>query len=144
VLWLAAAASSHIRAARVLAAGEATASLALARKRQLVLGLEHVCLLLLLGSGAALMWQRGWGLGQARWLGVKLGLVVFLLVPLEGIHAYVGHVWIRRGLRQTATLPYSKDLRRGLGMDEMIRTLSLLLLGLAVPLMIWLSVVKPF
>jgi hypothetical protein len=129
---------------RVLAAAEPEPALMLARRRQVLLTIEQAMLSLLLASGAALMWQRGWGVGQARWLGVKLGLVVFLIVPLEAMHAYVGQVWIRRGLQQTAAPPFSKDLRRGLAMDEMIRTLEVVLLGLAIPLILWLSIQKPF
>jgi hypothetical protein len=60
------------------------------------------------------------------------------------MHAWVTHVWIARGLRQTAEPPLSKDLRRGVSVEEMIRTLSLPLLGIAVPLLVWLSVAKPF
>ena len=105
---------------------------------------EHLFLALALATGLALMASRGWGLGRARWLGLKLGLVVFLLVPLEAMHAYVCHVWIGRGLRETASPPFSKDLARGIGMEDMLRALAIPLLGLAVPLLVWLSVFKPF
>lgn len=89
------------------------------------------------------MRHRGWGLAHARWLGLKLGLVAFLVVPLEAMHACVAHLWISRGLRETGAPPFSKDLVRGIGMDEMLRTLAALLLGAGVPLLIWLSVAKP-
>ena len=98
----------------------------------------------LLAAGLLLMQHRGWGLGHARWLGVKVGLVAFLFLPLQAMHAYVCHAWIARGLRQTAAPPFSKDLVRGLGMEEMIRTLEVVLLGVAIPLLVWLSVAKPF
>jgi hypothetical protein len=105
---------------------------------------EHASLALALLTGVALMALRGWSLGHARWLGLKAGLIVFLLVPMEGMHAYVSHVWIARGLRDTAAPPFSKDLARGIGMEDMLRALALPLLGLAVPLLVWLSVWKPF
>lgn len=108
------------------------------------LALEHVALLVALLCGLALMAERGFRLGYPRWLSAKLGLVVFLLLPLEAIHAYVSHVWIARGLRQTAAPPFSKDLSRGIGIDEMVRTLALVLLSVALPLILWLSVKKPF
>ena len=60
------------------------------------------------------------------------------------MHAWVCHVWIARGLRQTAAPPFSKDLARGIGMDDMIRALAAPLLGVAVPLIVWLSAKKPF
>lgn len=90
------------------------------------------------------MGHLGWGVGHARWLGVKLGLVAFLVAPLEAFHAYASHVWIARGLRQTAAPPFSKDLLRGVGMEEMVRTLGIPLLGIGVPLLLWLSLAKPF
>jgi len=40
-----------------------------------------------------------------RWLDLKLGLSMFLLRPLESMHAYVCYVWIGRGLRQTPAPP---------------------------------------
>jgi hypothetical protein len=73
---------------------------------------------------------------------VKLGLVALLVVPLESMHAYVNHVFIPRRLRGGSSS--SRDLSRGLGIDDMIRTLSIPLLGLCVPLLFWLSIRKPF
>ena len=104
---------------------------------------EHLLFALALAAGLALMAARGWGLGHARWLGLKLGLVAFLLVPLEGMHAYICHGWIAPGLRATAAPPYAKDLERGIGMEAMLRAIALPLLVLALPLLVWLSVVKP-
>jgi hypothetical protein len=101
-------------------------------------------LALALATGLALMIGRGWAPRYARWFGLKLGLVTFLLVPMEGMHAYVSHRWIERGLRETAAPPFSKDLARGIGMEDMLRALAIPLLGLALPLLVWLSVFKPF
>jgi hypothetical protein len=114
------------------------------RAVQPLLALEHGALAVGLLAGWLLMAERGWGLGYARWLAVKVGLTVFLIVPLEGIHAYVCHVWIARGLRRTEAPPPSRELARGIGMDEMIRALAVPLLGLALPLLVWLSLAKPF
>lgn len=90
------------------------------------------------------MAHRGWGLGHARWLAVKIGLTAFLLVPLEAMHTWICHGWIARGLRQTASLPVSKDLERGIGMDDMLRALAAPLLAAALPLIVWLSWRKPW
>lgn len=106
--------------------------------------LEHAALAAALGSGLILLDVLGLALGRYRWLDLKLGLVAFLLLPLEGMHAWVNHVWIARGLRQTTAPPFSRDLARGIGMDDMVRTLSAVLLGAAVPLLVWLSVREPF
>ena len=106
--------------------------------------MEHAAYVLALAAGAALLLHRHWGLGHARWLAVKIGLTLFLLVPLEAMHAWIAHVWIARGLRQTSAPPLSKDLVRGIGMDEMLRALAAPLLLLSVPLLAWLSLRKPW
>jgi uncharacterized membrane protein len=124
--------------------GVAAEALAARRRLQPLLLLEHASLLLLLVTGVLLMRQRGWGLGHARWLLAKLGLVAFLVVPLEGFHAWIAHVWIARGLRQTSAPPFSKDLARGVAVQEMIATLALPLLGATLPLLLWLSLARPF
>lgn len=112
------------------------------RRRVLrVVTVEQTAFLAALGTGLALMLLRGWGPGQARWFGLKLGLVAFLLVPLEAMHAWVAQWWIRPGLREG---PGSRALERGIGMDEMLRALALPLLALAVPLLLWLSLARPF
>lgn len=109
------------------------------------LALEHIALAVALLAGLAGMAAHGWRLGYPRWLSVKLGLVVFLLVPLEGMHAWVNHVWLARALRaRAAGGPLSRDLDRGLGMDDMVRTLAALLLAVALPVIAWLSLARPF
>jgi len=143
-VWVAAAVGSLLLSWRAARAGETPAALAVRRRAQPWLVLEHVSLALALGSGLALMRRLGWTLGHARWFGVKLGLVAFLVLPLESMHAYVCHVWIARGLDQTREPPFAKDLVRGIGMEEMVRTLELLLLGAGVPLLVWLSLARPF
>jgi hypothetical protein len=52
-------------------------------------------------------------------------------------------VWIPRALRGSGVLA-ERALERGVGMEDMIRTLSIPLLGMAVPLIVWLSLRKPF
>jgi len=106
--------------------------------------LEQAAFALLLLSGALLMQSYGWSPTRARWLGVKLGLVVFLFVPLEGMHGWIAHAWIAPGLRASGGGAFAKALVRGLGVEEMIRTLELVLLTPAVALLVWLSVWKPF
>jgi hypothetical protein len=105
---------------------------------------EHLALAAALGSGLLLMDVLDYRLGQRRWLDLKLGLVAFLVVPLEGMHAWVNHTWIARGLRATPAPPLSRELERGMAMDDMLRTLSVVLLGVALPLLAWLSLRKPF
>lgn len=96
-----------------------------------------------LATGLALMLAHGWGTGHARWLGLKLGLVAFLLLPMEGMHAYIWQGWIRPGLAPSPLPSQVRDLERGAGMDDMLRALSVPLLALAVPLLVWLSLTRP-
>ncbi len=105
---------------------------------------EQGALLLALLSGVLLMQVHGWGLTHARWLGVKVSLVAFLLVPLEAMHAWVAWLWLRPGLRESRAGEFRKPLLRGLAVEEMLRTLELLLLTPGVPLLVWLSLRKPF
>ena len=114
------------------------------RAVQPLLACEHISLAIGLLAGWLLMAWHGWGVGHSGWLAVKVGLTLFLIVPLEGMHAYVSHVWIARGLRRTAAPPYAQELSRGIGMDGMLRALAVPLLGLALPLLVWLSLAKPF
>lgn len=120
------------------------AELAARRRLRGSLVVEHAALAVALLAGFGLMGLRGWGLGYARWLAVKIGLSLFLVIPLEAMHVWVCHGWIARGLRETPQPPYSKDLARGIGMDDMVRALAIPLFGLAIPLMVWLAVAHPF
>jgi uncharacterized membrane protein len=119
--------------------------LALRRRVGAALAVEHVALAVAVAAGLWSMAAHGWRLGYPRWLSIKLGLVVFLLVPLEGMHAWVNHVWLARALTVPAAAgaPLSRDLDRGLGMDDMVRTLAALLLAVALPVIVWLSLARP-
>lgn len=127
-----------MRARRRKAGDEA----AVRRRLQPAVWLEHLALVVALVSGLLLMPALGLRLGQHGWLDLKLGLVAFLVLPLEGMHAWVNHTWIARGLREPAA--FARDLERGIAMDDMLRTLSAVLLGVGVPLLVWLSVRQPF
>jgi hypothetical protein len=142
--WLAAALVAVVLRARARRLGETGAALARHRAAMRPLWLEQGAFVVSLLSGLLLMQSYGWGETHARWLGVKLGLVVFLLVPLEGMHAWIAHAWIAPGLRESREGALARALVRGLGVEEMIRTLQLVLLTPGVPLVVWLSARKPF
>jgi hypothetical protein len=129
---------------RARRAGDAAGELHTRRRIRPVVAAEHLALAAALLSGVALLDALGLSVGHHRWLDLKIGLVLFLVVPLEGMHAWVNHGWIARGLEETAKPPFSRNLARGIGMDDMVRTLSALLLGAAVPFLVWLSVREPF
>jgi hypothetical protein len=95
-------------------------------------------------AGLVLMSLHGWHLGYPRWLSTKLGLVAFLLVPLEGFRVYVTLLWLGPGLQETLAPPFSKDLARAISMDEMLEALAAPLLLIALPAILWLSWTRPF
>lgn len=142
--WVGAALVAQAALLRARASGDPARELATRRRVRPLLAVEHLALALALLAGLALLQERGWGAGRARWLGLKLGLTLFLVVPLEAMHAWVCHGWIARGLKETAAPPFAKDLVRGIGMDDMIRALAVPLLGAGIPLIVWLSVKHPF
>jgi hypothetical protein len=113
------------------------------RPTERVFAVEHIALLLAITSGFVLMAAHGWRFGHPRWLAVKIGLVFFLLIPLEGFHAFVCHAWLPQARRWSGVMG-ERRVERGVGMEEMIRTLGIPLLGMAVPLLVWLSLKKPF
>jgi hypothetical protein len=143
-LWLAAILVTQARLLRARRSGQPQVELLTRRVLRRWLALEHLALVAAFMAGVALLGLRGWGVGHARWLDAKLVLCAFLIVPLEGMHAWVSHVWIGRGLGQTPAPPFSKDLARGIGMDDMLRAIAAPLLALALPALVWLSVGKPF
>jgi hypothetical protein len=105
--------------------------------------LHHLSFLLLLVSGAAIMHAHGWGLGHAGWLAVKMGLAAFLFLPIEGFHAYICHVFLPRA-RTIAGPMGERQVERGVGLEAIIRTISIPLYLVAIPLAFWLGVARPF
>jgi hypothetical protein len=87
------------------------------------------------------MRSHGWSLAYPRWLALKIGIVAFLFVPLEAFLAYVAAFWIRPGLADGAS---SRQLERGASMQAMVWTIALPLGVLALPLVLWLSLARPF
>jgi hypothetical protein len=105
---------------------------------------EHGGFALTLLSGLLLMRAHGWGLTHARWLGAKVSLVGFLFVPLVAMHAWIAHAWILPGQRDGASDEAAKQSRRGLAIEQMLRTLELVLLVPGLLLIVWLSLRRPF
>jgi hypothetical protein len=136
--------SGQLLAHRAHAAADPARELAARRRLQPRLVAEHVAFVLLLLTGALLMYHHGWSITRARWLTLKLGLVLFLVVPFEAMHAFICHGWIATGLRRSQAPPLARELERGIGVEEMLRTLAIPLLGVGVPLLVWLSVRRPF
>lgn len=142
-LWALAAVSYSLLVSRARRRGPEH-ELTTRRRLQSLRHLEAAAFAFGLGLGLALMTLHGWGIDYPRWLSAKLGLVAFLLLPLEGFRVYLSLVWLAPGLRQTAAPPFSQDLARAVSMDDMLQALAFPLLILALPAVLWLSWARPF
>jgi hypothetical protein len=112
------------------------------RRTTAVFAVQHGAFLIVLLTGAVVMSARGWGIGHARWLAVKLLVVVALFVPLEGFHAYICHVFLPQARRLTGAYG-DRQVERGEGLEAIIRTIATPLFGIAIPLVFWLATRKP-
>ena len=143
VVWMGAA-LGHV--VRLLRARRAPPSLYLSvlRSAPALLRLRLVALGVAVVSGLLAMERLGWSPAWPRWFGVKLGLVLFLIIPLEAFQAWVALAWLGPGLEETPAPPFSRRLERALSMQDMLWALSALLLGTAVPGLVWMSLARPF
>jgi len=117
----------------------------LARRRfHWLLGARSAAFLAVLATGLLAMRVQGWGIDYPRWLSLKLGLVAFLLLPLEAIDAYAVRRFLARGLARAVAPAFPRDLERGVSMQQMVWALALPLYGLALPVLLWLSLARPF
>ena len=143
-LWLGAAFAYVVRLLRARRR-EPSAYLDALRSAPALLHARLMGLGLAVVSGLWAMDRLGWSPAWPRWFGVKLGLVLFLIIPLEAFQAWVGLAWLGPGLEETGpTPPFSRRLERALSMQDMLWALSALLLGAAVPGLVWLSLARPF
>jgi hypothetical protein len=117
------------------------AELAARRRWHPLIAIQSVSFALILLTGYASMHAHAWTLAYPRWLALKIGIVAFLFVPLEGFLTYVAAFWIRPGLAAGAP---SRQLERGASMQGMVWAIALPLSVLALPLVVWLSLARPF
>ncbi len=111
------------------------------RRFHYLIVIQTISFLVVVLSGYASMRSHGWTLAYPRWLALKVGIVLFLFVPLEAFLAYVGAVWIRPGLSEA---PPARSLERGASMQGMVWAIAVPLAGLGLPLVVWLSLARPF
>ncbi len=140
IVWLTAATIYPVLVLRARRRG-ADAELRARRRLQFLIFLQAGGFAAVLVTGYGLMRLHGWSLAYPRWLSLKIGLVVFLFLPLEGFLAYVGAAWVGRGLHAS---PPGRALERGGAMQEMVWAIAVPLAGIALPLIVWLSRARPF
>jgi hypothetical protein len=111
------------------------------RRFQPLIAIQFASFALVLVTGYLQMRSHGWSLAYPRWLALKIGIVAFVFVPLEAFLAYVAAFWIRPGLDAG---PASRQLERGASMQGMAWAIALPLGVLALPVVLWLSLARPF
>jgi hypothetical protein len=129
------------RRARRSAAGP---DLGLLKRAEPLRHVEVLAFAAALAAGFWLMSHHGYRLGYPRWLSAKLGLVAFLLTPLQAFRAYIQVAWLGPGLRGSTPGSVSRELERALSMEEMLQALGAPLLLLGLPAILWLSYARPF
>lgn len=102
---------------------------------EIVLILEHIGLVLLIGSGAYLFLNSGY-LELPRWLEWKFYLIVFLILPFEILDIYFAHLWFRaakkNGNHQAAISAHEK-LFRWASLPAFLAAIAILYLAVVKP-----------
>jgi hypothetical protein len=107
-----------------------------------LLWVEHIAFVTLLASGASLAWLHGW-FGQP-WLNAKLLLVLAVVLPMELLDIWLGHVRLPRLFHHRhPSRPYSAKESALLALYHgRLTRIALWVMPLAVTGIIWLAVGK--
>jgi hypothetical protein len=54
--------------------------------------LEHVAFPVVLATGLLMVWLAGWPWQELNWLGLKLGIVLIIFLPIEFVDYYISHM----------------------------------------------------
>jgi len=105
---------------------------------------EHAGLLLLLGSGTAIVLTYDYPVFDWFWLGLKLALVLGVILPIEILDISFGHVLLPRWFRRReASGSEQKDSGAYKAYERKFVPLTLPLLLITVIVIMWLAVAKP-
>jgi hypothetical protein len=106
--------------------------------------LEHLGLLLLLGSGIFLLTMHGFSALEWFWLKWKLALILCVILPIEMIDIWFGHVRLPRffSTESASTEPRRKMDSYALYEHRFV-PVALLPLLISVVIIIWLALAKP-
>lgn len=106
--------------------------------------IEHLGLVLLLGSGISLLSMYGVAALDWAWIRLKIALVVFILLPIEAVDIWFGHVRLpgQFSSRQeiTAEATNMKSVRL---YERTFVPISLPVLLVTVVVIMWLAIAKP-
>jgi hypothetical protein len=105
---------------------------------------EHFGLLLLVGSGVAMLFVYGSGALDWTWLRIKLLLVLCVLLPIEVLDIWFGHLRLPRwfaAMRELRGEPAGRD--EYAAYERKFVPVSLPILLATVVIIMWLAVAKP-
>ncbi|KPJ95906.1 MAG: hypothetical protein AMJ55_02905 [Gammaproteobacteria bacterium SG8_15] len=106
--------------------------------------IEHLGLVLLLGSGILLLSIYGFAALDWAWIQLKIALVVFILLPIEAVDIWFGHVRLpgQFSTRQEITAETTKMKPVRL-YERRFVPISLPILLVTIVVIMWLAIDKP-
>ena len=105
---------------------------------------EHLGLFLLLGSGVLLLTMYGYSALDWRWLQVKIALILLILVPIEVVDIWFGHVRLPGLFSSTSRDTSVKSKMNGLELYERrFVPITLPILLVTVVGIMWLAIARP-
>lgn len=105
--------------------------------------LEHIGFLFLLGSGGSMVLLGWWPLAGFSWISLKLLLVALFLLPLEIADVYVVNFLIQPSLTLAERSGNQERFQKALAAHKTLTLVSVPLLLILIPLMLYLAVAKP-
>jgi len=105
---------------------------------------EHLGLFLLLGSGVLLLSMYGYAALGWTWVQLKIALVLCVLLPIEAMDIWFGHVRLPRQFSSQSQDSASRKIMNPLELYERrFVPISLPILLVTVVVIMWLAVDKP-
>jgi len=103
--------------------------------------LEHIAFPVALLSGLALAWLASWPWRELNWLGMKLGIILVIFLPMEIVDYYISHMGgnKRRIRRSGDTARYESMIRFHWRFFRVTTPLVVVF----IPLLFYLAVTKP-
>jgi hypothetical protein len=106
--------------------------------------IEHFGLLLLLVSGVFLVVIRDFSMFDASWFQLKIALILFVLLPIEAVDIWFGHVRLPRVFSLPDQEPYNQPQVDSLKLyEQRFAPIALPILLATVAIVMWLAIAKP-
>lgn len=122
--------------------GDPTLILWTLRQSIFLYNVEHLALLALLASGAAMLAAGGWALLAAGWMKWKLALIAAVILPVEIWDVAVVNYVLRRALQQGVRLD-APPLARAIRLHDRVLAVGGAIFTAGVLAVLALAVIKP-